>query len=173
MSGGYAAGVATASRRRIARGRSSARRCRTSLCRRRRRRVDRGIDALQGTRRCCRRHGIGRVAQLPPAIRPSRPQPRRCVDVAPRRQPIKRSPASRGLRGGRFRAGGVFSRGVVRESNPQQPDSWSGALPSELTTVVRRSLRQNPFTERTRPTAITDGPRAPLARLHQPCFNLR
>ncbi len=61
---------------------------------------------------------------------------------------------------------------AVRESNPRQPDLPSGALPTELTTLSRCRLRQNPCAEHTRPTAergLTAG--APLAKAESTrCF---
>lgn len=51
-----------------------------------------------------------------------------------------------------FSARAVNSRLLVRESNPRQSDSWSDALPTELTRRIRRRLRQSPYTERSTPT---------------------
>ncbi len=45
---------------------------------------------------------------------------------------------------------------LVRESNPQQPDYWSGALSTELTSLDT-TIGQNPFTEHTSPTALLKG----------------
>ena len=84
-------------------------------------------------------------------------QPRqfRTANVCPCPRPTKRSPASRGLLGvDVFNVNWGFNPGVVRESNPRQPDYGSGALPSELTTLARRNLRHNPFAERAQPTTF-------------------
>jgi hypothetical protein len=69
-----------------------------------------GIDGLQGTRQCCcpcgvNRHGFprGRTRTL-------------AADLTNGTLPL-------GFMVGVFTPRGVFSPGVVRESNPQQPDS--------------------------------------------------
>ena len=55
------------------------------------------------------------------------------------------------------RVGAGFQPAVlVRESNPRQPDSWSGALPTELTSLDT-TIGQNPCTEHTPPTASSRG----------------
>ena len=65
--------------------------------------------------------------------RPATAIPHRRTNAPTDSRPNDRPPPS-GLGGGRFRAGAGFQPAVlVRESNPRQPDSWSGALPTELT----------------------------------------
>ena len=93
-----------------------------------------GIRALQGLALCCHQQ-VARRSDC--AL---------CTATMPAADSCLPAPAGVWWR---FRAGAVTSRLLVRESNPRQPDSQSGALPAELTTVGASTRPgHNPCVER-------------------------
>ena len=79
-----------------------------------------------------------------------------------RRWPITHRPASLGPLGAGFQPAVL-----VRESNPRQPDSRSGALSTELTWLTRPSVRTHERNTRNQPPRPRTGQRAPLAWPYQ------
>ena len=119
-----------------------------------------GIHALHGTRPCCHPRWPAGLVSIPPRV--ARWRPARNPRTRPRltrRWPITHWPASLGPLGAGFQPAVL-----VRESNPRQPDSRSGALSAELTWLTRPSVRTHLRNTSGRPPHWRTGQRAPLAR---------
>ena len=107
-----------------------------------------GIHALHGTRPCCQRRWRAERAPIPPGVagKADRPdcstQPFACSPVAD--HTLARLPRAASSR---FSTPAV----LVRESNPRQPDSRSGALSAELTWLTRPSVRTHERNTRRQP----------------------
>lgn len=127
----------------------------------------RGIRALHGTCWCCQRPS-DLPRQTGSSTGVSRSADTCCLarDGPVASGSIVRPPPS-GCCGGRFRArsGQVTSLSGGTGVEPVTPRLTAWCSPSELTALIRIRLRQNPFAERTRPTAERGlTARAPMAK---------